>query len=111
MDDDDLRAACRLAILKFGEATQSGRRRVANAGVYHYQLTRRAGSRRRDRIAMIANWRNASGIAGMCAAVRHWIWRQGQRILWTRWNAFIAIRPARSFAPPLGFRALSARRR
>lgn len=48
----------------------------------------------RDRIAMIAELANASGIAGMCGG-QALIWRQkASGSLWTRWNAFIAIRPA-----------------
>ncbi len=63
-------AACRLAILSWRSQRNLAGRRVANTGVCHYRRRADAEVADRDRIAMIAELANASGIAGTCAAVR-----------------------------------------
>lgn len=102
MDDDDLRRGLPTCHIKFGEANAilagDALQTLAFAIISDAPMPEVAD---RDRIAMIAELANASGIAGMCGG-QALIWRQkASGSLWTRWNAFIAIRPARSFAPPL----------
>ena len=48
----------------------------------------------RDRLAMISELAQASGIAGMCGG-QALIWkRKAIRLTWRRWSVFIAIKPA-----------------
>lgn len=99
MDDDDLRRGQPTCHIKFGEANAI----LAGDALQTLAFSILSDTPMpevpdRDRLAMVSELAQASGVAGMCGGQALISRRKANRSIYRRWSEFTAIRPERLFA-------------